>query len=71
MICCLCNEEEKFYTKCVSCSRVFCKTCVDLEQKLKSPIISNKRICIFCRIHKTKEMKPKILFVERNVTIEF
>lgn len=50
MLCCLCNEEELEYIQCLKCSRKFCSICVEIEKKLKSPIISNKRICIFCRI---------------------
>ncbi len=54
MICFLCDEEENEYTKCVRCDKVYCKICLDLEKELKTPILNNNNICIFCRIKKNR-----------------
>lgn len=54
MICYLCDEEEKEYTLCNRCQKVYCKVCLDLEKELKSPILNRNNICIFCRIKKSK-----------------
>lgn len=59
MNCYLCDENEKEYTQCNNCHKVFCKICLDIEKKLKSPILNKNNICIFCRI---KNYNALILF---------
>jgi len=63
MICFLCEETENDYTRCIKCEKVFCKTCLDVEKQLKSPLLSKNDICIFCRI-KTNHSKIEVSYLQ-------
>lgn len=62
--CELCNEidDEKFFKECKTCPRSFCLSCIDIEKRLKSPLLSKENICIWCRITQPNKFSQKLRF---------
>ncbi len=50
--CILCNDidDESYFIDCQTCPRSFCILCINAEKKLKSPIMTHDKKCIWCRI---------------------
>ncbi len=47
MICCVCDEDEPIFTKCVRCDKIFCNICVEIEKRLKTPLLNKNSVLHF------------------------